>query len=132
MSRALFILANQTVRERVKGYIDSAPEGYRVILNEPKRSTAQNDRMWAMLTKIAAQLNWHGVKLTPDDWKLIFLDGLKREMRVVPNLDGTGFVNLGRRSSDLSVREMTDLIELIFSFGANHGVTFQADRKNEN
>ena len=62
MSRALFILANQTVRERVKGYIDSAPEGYRVILNEPKRSTAQNDRMWAMLTKIAAQLNWHGVK----------------------------------------------------------------------
>ena len=129
MSRALFILANQTVRERVKGYIDSAPEGYRVILNEPKRSTAQNDRMWAMLTKIAAQLNWHGVKLTPDDWKLIFLDGLKREMRVVPNLDGTGFVNLGRRSSDLSVREMTDLIELIFSFGASHGVTFQDDRR---
>jgi hypothetical protein len=58
--------------------------------------------MWAMLTEVASQVDYHGTKLTPDDWKLIFLDGLKREMRIVPNLDGNGFVNLGRSSSDLS------------------------------
>jgi hypothetical protein len=80
--------------------------------------------MWAMLTEVAAQLPWHGVKLTPDDWKLIFLDALKRELRMVPNLEGTGFVNLGRSSSDLSKDEMTDLMELIAAFGAKHGITF--------
>jgi hypothetical protein len=36
----------------------------------------------------------------------------------------TGFVNLGWSSSDLTVAEMSDLIELIHAFGANHGVVF--------
>jgi hypothetical protein len=78
-----------------------------------------------MLSEVAQQLPWHGVKLRPDDWKLIFLDALKRELRMVPNLDGTGFVNLGRSSSDLSKSEMSDLMELIAEFGARHGVIFQ-------
>jgi hypothetical protein len=69
--------------------------------------------MWSMLTDIARELPWHGIKLKPDDWKLVFLDALKRETRMVPNLDGNGFVNLGRSSSDLSKSEMSDLIELI-------------------
>ena len=77
-----------------------------------------------MLSDIAAQLPWHGIKLRADDWKLLFLDALKRELRMVPNLDGTGFVNLGRSSSDLSKGEMSDLMELIAAFGAEHGVKF--------
>lgn len=77
-----------------------------------------------MLTDVATQLPWHGIKLSPDDWKLLFLDSLKRELRMVPNLDGNGFVNLGRSSSDLSKEEMTNLIDLISAFGANHGVVF--------
>jgi hypothetical protein len=64
------------------------------------------------------------VKLTADDYKLVFLDALKRELRVVPNLDGTGFVNLGRSSSDLTKQEMGDLLELIREFGARHNVRF--------
>jgi hypothetical protein len=69
------------------------------------------------------------VTLRPDDWKLIFLDALKRELRMVPNLDGTGFVNLGRSSSDLSKGEMSDMIELILAFGSQHGVTFQDEAR---
>jgi hypothetical protein len=80
--------------------------------------------MWAFLSEIAAQVKWHGVKLSADDWKLIFLDSLKRELRIVPNLDGTGFVNLGRSSSDLSKEEMADLLSLIEAWGANHNVRF--------
>ena len=52
------------------------------------------------------------------------------ELRIAPNLDGDGFVNLGTSSSDLSKDEMTMLIELIFKFGAEHDVTF-ADEKAE-
>jgi len=89
-----------------------------------KRSLPQNDRMWAMLTDVAEQVKWHGVTLRPDDWKLIFLDALKQEMRVVPNLNGTGFVNLGRSSSDLSKEEMSDLMELIAEWGSRHDVKF--------
>lgn len=77
-----------------------------------------------MLTDVATQLPWHGLKLTPDDWKLVFLDALKREVRLVPNIEGTGFVNIGRSSSDLSKDEMSQLIDLIAEFGARHSVKF--------
>lgn len=124
MSRHLIQLSSAAERSRAIQYVTAAPFGTRVEFKAQKRSLPQNDFMWSMLTDIARELPWHGIKLTPDDWKLLFLDTLKRELRMVPNIDGTGFVNLGRSSSDLSKQEMTDLIELIRAFGANHGLTF--------
>ena len=124
MSRALIILDSPTDRRKAIQWIEGAEKGARVEFKRAKRTLPQNDRMWAMLTDVAQQVPWHGVKMTPDDWKLVFLDGLKRELRIVPNMDGTGFVNLGRSSSDLSKSEMSDLMELIAAFGANHGVVF--------
>lgn len=127
MSRYTVTISSDEDRTRAVQIVRQAPAGSRVDVKAAKRSLPQNDRMWAMLTEVARQLLWHGVKLRPDDWKLIFLDALKRELRTVPNLDGTGFVNLGRSSSDLSKTEMTDLIEVIFAFGAQHGVIFADD-----
>lgn len=129
MSRALITLRSDADRQRAASWIAKAPAGTRVEFKATKRSIPQNDRMWAMLTDVASQVMWHGLRLTPDDWKLIFLDALKREVRMVPNIDGNGFVSLGRSSSDLSKAEMTDLIELIFAFGARHGVVFGDDRR---
>jgi hypothetical protein len=45
---------------------------------------------------------------------------------MIRNIDGNGFVDLGVHSSDLSKAEMSELMELIAAFGANHGVTFHA------
>lgn len=128
MSRALVIINGRADREKIAKWAMGVPFGTRVEFKEAKRSTDQNARMWAMLTEVAQQVEYHGLKLTPDDWKLIFLDALKREVRMVPNLDGNGFVSLGRSSSDLDKSEFSDLIELIFKFGAEHGVTFQDDQ----
>lgn len=124
MSRAVITLNGKDDSERAVRWISQAPAGTRLEFKAPRRTLPQNDRLWAMLTDVATQLPWHGIKLAPDDWKLIFLDSLKRELRLVPNIDGTGFVNLGRSSSDLSKSEMSDLFELIGAFGAQHGVVF--------
>jgi len=126
MSRALVTIKTEADRTRVALWAAKCREGTRVEFKASKRSIPQNDRMWAMLTDVATQLPWHGSKMTPDDWKLIFLDALKREIRTVPNIDGTGFVTL-TRSSDLSKEEMSDLMELISMFGAKHGVLFADD-----
>lgn len=128
MTRATVVLTNDAQRHKAACWIQQAPNGTRVEFKEVKRSLPQNDRFWAMLTDVAQQVPWHGLKLTPDDWKLVFLDALNREVRMVPNIDGTGFVDLGRRSSDLSKSEMSDLIELVFAFGAKHGVKFGGDQ----
>ena len=124
MSRALIILNRASDRERVQAWAAKAPWGTRVTFQEAKRTTDQNARMWAMLTEVARQVKWDGLKLSADDWKLIFMAALKQELRMVRNLDGTGSVQLGRSSSDLSVAEMGDLMDLIAAFGAREGVTF--------
>ena len=124
MTRALVVIRNPDDRRRCEQMIARTMPGDRVEFKRSRRSLPQNARMWAMLTDVSRQLPWHGVKLPPDDWKLIFLDALKREVRTVPALDGRGFVNLGRSSSDLTKEEMSDLMELIAAFGAEHGVVF--------
>jgi hypothetical protein len=124
MSRATVILDSKARREQAARWCLNAPRGTRVTFAEAKRSTDQNAFMWAALTDIAVQVDWHGVKLSADDWKLIFMAALNQEMRLVPNLDGNGFVNLGRSSSNLSKAEMADLLELILKFGAERGVQF--------
>lgn len=130
MSRALVVIRSEVERARAARWAAQAPYGTRIEFKETKRSIPQNSLLWSHLTDIAREIPWHGVKLSADDWKLIFLDALKRELRMVPNLDGNGFVNLGRSSSDLSKQEMGDLLELIKAFGANHGVKFIDEREN--
>jgi hypothetical protein len=124
MSRALIVLRRDEDRLRAAEWINKAPPGTRIEFKAVKRSLPQSARMWAMLTEIAAQVKWHGVTLKADDFKLIFLDALKKELRVVPNLTGDGFVNLGRSSSDLSKEEMADLLTLIEAWGVQHNVRF--------
>jgi len=124
MSRALVVVRGDADRERAIAWCRRAPIGTRIGFQATKRSLPANDRLWAMLTEVAQQVPWHGLKLSADDYKLIFLDALKKELRVVPNLDGDGFVNLGRSSSDLSKEEFSDLLALIEAWGANHNVRF--------
>lgn len=129
MSRALLVLHNDDKRAKAIDWIRRAPKETRVTFQGPKRTLDQNSKLWAMLTDVATQLTWHGQRLTPDDWKLVFLASLKQEMRIVPNIDGNGFVQLGRSSSDLSKEEMGDLFEIISAFGAKHEVKFHEPEK---
>lgn len=124
MSRYFVTLHTVSDRIAVARIIDAAPVGTRVEIKSAKRSLPQNELMWAMLTEIAQQLPWHGSKLRPDDYKILFLDALHRELQMVPNIDDTGFVNIRSSSSDLSKSEMSDMIELMYEFGSRHGVKF--------
>jgi NinB protein len=94
-------------------------------MSEPKtRSWQQNKRLWAMLTDVSRQVNWHGQRLTKEEWKDVFTAALKRQ-KVVPGIDG-GFVVLGSSTSRMTMAEMGDLITLMEAFGAQQGVKFTA------
>lgn len=124
MSRALIVVHSDRDRARAAKWASSAPIGCRIEFKASKRSLPQNSKLWASLSDIASQVVWHGQRLSPGDWKTIFTAALKRELRLVPNLDGDGFVNLGVSTSDLSKDEFAQLLELIAAFGAQRGVTF--------
>lgn len=123
MTRALLTLNSNSIRDQATSWIKKAPPGTRLEFRAPVRSLPQNDLMWARLTDIAKHVNWHGQNLTPADWKDIFTASLRRA-RVVPNIDGDGFVQLGLHTSDLSKEEMGNLLDLIDAFGAERGVLF--------
>jgi hypothetical protein len=105
----------------------SAGRVLRVTVGEPKRSHEQNDRMWAMLTDVSEQLEWpidgKTQRLSPEEWKDVLTAALKREQRVAMGIDG-GFVILGQRTSKMTKRELSDLMELIAAFGAEQRVVF--------
>lgn len=124
MSRAVIAIVSNSDRERAAKWSKQAPIGTRVEFKEVKRSLPQNSRMWAMLTDVATQKTHCGRKYTTDQWKLLFMHACGREVQFIPALDNSTFIPWGQSSSDLSRQEMTDLIEFIFSWGAEHGVVF--------
>lgn len=125
MSRALILLNNDADRAKASAWIAKAPPKTRVEFKGPRRSIPQNDRLWAHLTDIASQKDWHGEKLTANQWKMLFLDALKSEFHAVPNLAGTGIVDIGRSSADLSKEEMSEFLALIEAWCAQNGVTLR-------
>jgi hypothetical protein len=122
MGRALLVLWNDAQRAKAIDWVRRAPKETRLTFQGPKRTLPQNDRMWAMLTDLSEQLLWHGQRLSPEDWKQVMLAGLNQEMRLVPNINGNGFVPLGRSSSRLSKAEMSDLMALMEAFCAQQGL----------
>lgn len=127
MSRFQVSLWSEAARVKVIDMVRKAPSGYRVTIHEPKRSTEQNNRLWHMLTQISVSYAHHGQRLSPDDWKVLFMASLNREIRMVPNLDNDGFVQLGRSSSKLSKSEMTDLMTLIEAFAAQNQIDLKLE-----
>lgn len=123
--RASFSVTSEGQRSTALRHINERNLGFWVTVHDKLRTVSQNDRLHPLIRPIAQNLPWHGQLLSVDDWKLLFMDSLNREMRAVPNLDGTGFVQLGRKTSKLTVSEMTDLMTLIEAFAAQRGIALE-------
>lgn len=118
-------LANDKVRRRAHRWIDAAPVGCIVRFDpEPKRSLEQNSKLWAMLSDVASQVEHNGRKHTPEAWKFLFMHACGHETRFEMGLSGE-FFPVGFRSSALSVREMAELIEFIYAYGAEKQVRWK-------
>lgn len=93
-----------------------------LFVGPPRRSKEANDKMWPMLRDVARQVPWNGVKLQPEDWKDLVTAALKRQ-KLVPGLDG-GLVVLGGHTSKMTVDEMSELIEFVYSWGSDRDVVW--------
>ena len=124
MARALIVINGAFDRRKAADWCMKAPIGTRVEFKAAKRSLDQNSKMWACLTDVASQASHMGQRYTADQWKILFLHACGREVQFLPGLDGKTFLPWGQSSSDLSKQEMSNLIEFIFAWGAEHGVTF--------
>ena len=121
-----FTIFGDADRRMAVDMITRSPNGWRFSLRDAKRSDAQNDKMWAMIGDVMkSPPEWFDRSLHKDDVKQVFMSGMFRELRMTRNADNDGFIPLAYRSSQLSVRQMADLIEYISAWGARNGVTFK-------
>ena len=96
------------------------------MLNKPQpRTVDQNAKMWALLRDVSEQVPWpvNGcmTKLSAEDFKDIFTASLTKHHRMASGIDG-GFVILGMRTSKMTKEQLSELVELIYAFGAEHDV----------
>lgn len=118
--KQLFILAHNTARDRAIEVVRTAPEGYRVTIEPPRRTLDQNALLWPLLHDIATQVLWDGERLTEEEWKDLFTASMRKQ-KVVRGIDG-GLVFLGKRTSRMAKPEFSDLLDYIQAFGAERGV----------
>jgi len=128
--RMVLVLSSPSVRQKAIGMIESAEKNTRVTFTGPKRTIPQNSRLWSALTSLAKTLPYHGMMLTSEDWRTLFMDALWRETRLLPALENDGFVQMRRATSELSVKECEQLISLVYEFGYRHGVVFSVDERD--
>jgi len=112
----------ELARQGVMALGNRLHEGWTLVLTR-KRSAKQNARMWAILGQIVKQRPLHhGCVMTDDDYKTLFVHGLRRDMRMVPDLEGQGMVPLGYSSSALSMAEFSELFEVMAAWCAREGI----------
>lgn len=109
-------------KSRAKAWIDKAPVGWSVEFRPPTRTLAQNDRLYPFLQDIADQKEWEGKKRTRYFWKDLFTAAL-RGQELVRGLEG-GLVAIGAHTSEMGVEEMSDLLQLVETWGAQNGIEF--------
>lgn len=100
-----------------------------IRIGRERRNLEMNAKMWAMLADISKQVKWYNQALSAEDWKHIFSAACLNQ-RTVPGIDG-GIVVLGQSTSKMTKRQFSDLIELMYSFGAENNVTWSDPTMSE-
>lgn len=114
------ILRGDTQRAFAHALIEKAPVNAVIKISPAKRTISQNDKMWAMLSDVS-RAKPEGRAHTSEVWKCIFMNALKHELAFVEGLNGE-FFPIGFKSSDLTKEQMSDLIEYMYWYGAEHNI----------
>ena len=119
----IFRFVHNEARRRAAEYCMIAPEGSIAEFKDATRTLEQNAKMWPMLEDISKQVEWYKNWLSREEWK-DFFSAIILKQKVVPNMEGTGFIAVGGRTSKMSKKMFSEMIELIYAFGSEHGVVW--------
>lgn len=113
-----------------------------------ERTLEQNDKIHAMLSDIAAQMQHLTQKLDLDSWKRLCVAQFKadsianniqrlseywksKQMRLVPSLDGSSLVTLGDQTREFPKYVASGFIEWLNYFGSENNVKFSASQTQD-
>jgi len=87
------------------------------------KTREQEEKYHAMINDIAKQAQHLGAKWSSEDWKRLLVDQFMRDTRdsggkVIPNLDGTGIVQLGFQTRNFTKEQASEFVEWLYSWSA--------------
>ena len=91
------------------------------------KTREQEEKYHAIIGDIAKQAQHLGAKWSAEDWKRLLVDQYLREVesiqgKIVPNLDGTGIVQLGFQTRNFTKEMASEFVEWLYSWSANNGI----------
>ena len=91
------------------------------------KSREQEEKYHAMINDIAKQAEHMGAKWSADDWKRLLVNQFMRDSgnsggKIIPNLDGTGIVQLGLQTRNFTKEQANEFIEWLYSWALENGV----------
>ena len=121
MAPKTIMLHTKAQRDLAHRLIDSAPDGYCVVVREPTRTNEQNSKLWPMIGDVR-RAQCEGRQWIDETWKCGFMALAGHQTKFEMGLDGTSAFPLGFRSSALGKRDFSDLVTVIYEYGDRHGV----------
>jgi len=91
------------------------------------KTREQEEKYHAMINDIAKQAKHLGAKWSSEDWKRLLVDQFLRETedkqsKIVPNLDGSGIVQLGLQTRNFTKEQANEFIEWLYAWSAENGI----------
>ena len=103
--------------------------GHKLVMTveKEKRSLPQNAIIHAVIGEIAKQARHVGSRLDAEDFKRLLVHQFAKEIgldagRIVPSLDGTGFVQLGMQTRNFTKEQASEFLEWLYAWAAQNGV----------
>jgi len=91
------------------------------------KTREQEEKYHAMINDIAKQAQHLGAKWSSEDWKRLLVDQYLREVgevqtKIIPNLDGTGIVQLGFQTRKFTKEQASEFVEWLYAWSGNNGI----------
>lgn len=97
---------------------------FEMEIRDERRSSAASAKLHAEIGEIAKRLEWAGKPRDTEVWKRLLTAAWLRArgdgVEILPALDGHGVDVVFRRTSSLSRAEMSELLEFILAWKAEH------------
>lgn len=98
-----------------------------LTIERERKTRIQEEKYHAIIGEIAAVATHAGCKLDAESFKRLLLDKFARDTgrtpgRLLPNLDGTGVVDVGIQSRRFTVADASEFIEWLHAWCGDNGV----------
>lgn len=98
-------------------------------LPQPKRTLDQSARLWAIASDISKSgIEWGGLKLSKENWLRLLVAGVYKQ-KLVPALNGDGFVFVNASTSRMTKEQISEVIAFAEAWCAQQGIEL-SDEKN--